>query len=128
MAARKKVCKEMEESEFQETLLEQISVSEPQEPDEQISTAESEEPDGQISAAGPEEPDGQTAAAGAESIEESPSDVKPKITTTWHITAPTAFSGDIGGVAFARGEADTDSSWMATWFKNKGYRVELKEG
>lgn len=46
---------------------------------------------------------------------------------TYKITTPTGYTGIIAGVSFVNGEAETNDNWLVSWFKEKGYGVELLE-
>ncbi|WHH58480.1 hypothetical protein [Petroclostridium sp. X23] len=44
------------------------------------------------------------------------------------VTAPVVgYSGVTAGVTFKNGVGETDNKWLATWFKEKGYKVENQE-
>lgn len=45
----------------------------------------------------------------------------------YKITTPTRYTGIIAGVSFVNGEAETNDNWLVSWFKEKGYCVELLE-
>lgn len=39
-------------------------------------------------------------------------------------TSVEGYTGVIAGIAFSNGEGETDNSWLADWFTEKGYSVE----
>lgn len=44
------------------------------------------------------------------------------------ITTPAeGYTGIIAGIPFVNGEAETEDNWLISWFKEKGYVVELLE-
>lgn len=43
----------------------------------------------------------------------------------YKITTPVeGYTGVIAGISFSNGEGETDNSWLADWFTEKGYSVE----
>lgn len=36
------------------------------------------------------------------------------------------FNGEVAGVQFAYGKAEVKDGWVLQWFKEKGYKVEVK--
>lgn len=43
------------------------------------------------------------------------------------ITPSEGYTGIIAGIPFVNGEAETEDNWLISWFKEKGYKVELLE-
>lgn len=44
----------------------------------------------------------------------------------YKITTPVeGYTGISAGVSFAHGEGETENRWVANWFLEKGYKVEL---